>query len=91
MRRAYRYYFENVSTIPTVLKFDVFDCINKRKIGTLDQQFVGDYGEQGNVFVLKGSQWRIVALDQKRMVINVEPLQVGTFKRSILGGGNNSD
>jgi len=79
MRRAYRYYFENVSTIPTVLKFDVFDCVNKRKIGTLDQQFVGDYGEHGNVFVLKGSQWRIVALDQKRMVINVEPLQVGTL------------
>ena len=79
MRKAYKYYFENISTIPTVLKFEVFDCINKRRIGTLDQQFVGDYGEQGNVFVLKGSQWRIVAIDEKRMVINVEPLQVGTL------------
>ena len=79
MRKAYKYYFENISTIPTVLKFEVFDCINKRRIGTLDQQFVGDYGEQGNVFVLKGSQWKIISIEEKRMIINVEPLQVGTL------------
>ncbi|HEY7079009.1 MAG TPA: DEAD/DEAH box helicase [Nitrososphaeraceae archaeon] len=79
MRKAYKYYFENISTIPNVLKFEVFDCINNRRIGTLDQQFVGDYGEQGNVFVLKGSQWRVVSIEEKRMIINVEPLKVGTL------------
>ncbi|MGC2384565.1 MAG: DEAD/DEAH box helicase [Nitrososphaeraceae archaeon] len=79
MRKAYKYYFENISTIPTVLKFEVIDCVNKRRIGTLDQQFVGDYGEHGNVFVLKGSQWRIVSIDEKRMILNVEPLQVGSL------------
>lgn len=79
MRKAYKYYFDNISTIPTVLKFEVIDCINKRRIGTLDQRFVGDYGEQGNVFVLKGSQWRIISIDEKRMIINVEPLQVGSL------------
>ena len=41
----------------------------------LDQQFVGDYGEKGNVFVLKGSQWRIISVDEARMQVNVEPLQ----------------
>ena len=46
--------FENLSTIPNVLKFEVIDSISKRRIGTLDQQFVGDYGEKGNVFVLRG-------------------------------------
>jgi len=79
MRKAYKYYFENISTIPTVLKFEVYDCVNNRRIGTLDQQFVGDYGERGNVFVLKGSQWKIVTIDEKRMIVNVEPLQVGTL------------
>jgi len=72
--KAYKYYFENLSMIPYVLKFEVIDCISKRKIGTLDQQFVGDYGEKGNVFVLKGSQWRIISIDERRMQVNVEPL-----------------
>ncbi|HEX2014017.1 MAG TPA: DEAD/DEAH box helicase, partial [Nitrososphaera sp.] len=72
--KAYKYYFENLSMIPHVLKFEVIDSINKRRIGTLDQQFVGDYGEKGNVFVLKGSQWRVLAVDEGRLVVNVEPL-----------------
>lgn len=72
--KAYKYYFENLSMIPHVLKFEVVDSISKRRIGTLDQQFVGDYGERGNVFVLKGSQWRVLAVDEGRMVVNVEPL-----------------
>jgi ATP-dependent Lhr-like helicase len=61
--------------IPYVLKFEVIDSISKRRIGTLDQQFVGDYGEKGNVFVLKGSQWRILSVDEARLVVNVEPLR----------------
>jgi ATP-dependent Lhr-like helicase len=73
--KAYKYYFENLSMIPHVLKFEVVDAISKRRIGTLDQQFVGDYGERGNVFVLKGSQWRVLAVDEGRMVVNVEPLR----------------
>ena len=72
--KAYKYYFENLSMIPHVLKFEVVDAISKRRIGTLDQQFVGDYGERGNVFVLKGSQWRVISVDEGRLVVNVEPL-----------------
>lgn len=73
--RAYKYYFENLSTIPEVLKFEVVDIINNRRIGSLDQEFVGDYGKRGNVFVLKGSQWRIIAVDEAKMRVSVEPLR----------------
>jgi ATP-dependent helicase Lhr and Lhr-like helicase len=73
--RAYKYYFENLSMIPEVLKFEVVDMINNRRIGSLDQEFVGDYGERGNVFVLRGSQWRIVSVDELKMRVNVEPLR----------------
>lgn len=73
--KAYRYYFDNLSMIPHVMKFEVTDIISKRKVGTLDQQFVEDYAEVGNVFVLKGSQWRIISIDEKRMIVNVEPLR----------------
>ena len=33
--RAYKYYFENLSMIPEVLKFEVVDMINNRRIGSL--------------------------------------------------------
>ena len=40
----------------------------------MDEQFVGDYGEKGNVFVLKGSQWRILVIDEGKLQVHVEPL-----------------
>lgn len=73
-RKSFIYYYENVSTIPHVVKFDVIDSISRKRIGTLDQQFVGDYGEKGNVFVLKGSQWRILTIDESKFQVHVEPL-----------------
>ena len=72
--QSYRYYYSNISMIPSVQKFEVLDIVGKRKIGMLDQQFVGDYGERGNVFVLKGLQWKILSIDEKRLIVNVEPL-----------------
>jgi len=73
--KAYKYYFENISTIPDVLKFEVVDTVSKKVIGSLDQEFVGDYGEQGNVFVLKGSQWRVLAVDDSKLRVSVEPVR----------------
>ncbi|MGI0046210.1 MAG: DEAD/DEAH box helicase [Nitrosotalea sp.] len=73
--RSFRYYFENLSTIPDILKFKVFDTASKKIIGSLDQRFVGDYGDQGNVFVLRGLQWRILNVDDSSLKINVEPVQ----------------
>jgi ATP-dependent Lhr-like helicase len=75
--KCYSYYFENLSTIPDILKFKVFDTISKKTIGTLDQRFVGDFGEAGNVFVLRGSQWRIVNVDETSQKVNVEPVRAG--------------
>ncbi len=76
--RAFRYYFENLSTIPNILKFKVFDSVGKKIIGTLDQRFVGDFGESGNVFVLRGLQWRILNVDEKSLTVNVEPIRSGS-------------
>ena len=73
--RAFRYFFENLSTIPDILKFKVFDTASKKIIGSLDQRFVGDYGDPGNVFVLRGMQWRILNIDESSLKINVEPIQ----------------
>ncbi len=75
--RSFKYYFENLSTIPDILKFKVFDSVSKKIIGTLDQRFVGDFGDSGNIFVLKGSQWRILNVDEKSFTVNVEPFRGG--------------
>lgn len=75
--KCYRYYFENLSTIPDILKFKVFDTITKKVIGSLDQRFVGDFGEPGNVFVLRGMQWRIINVDESALKVNVEPIRSG--------------
>ncbi|WP_428325041.1 DEAD/DEAH box helicase [Nitrosopumilus sp.] len=75
--RSFKYYFENLSTIPDILKFKVFDSVGKKIIGSLDQRFVGDYGDSGNIFVLKGSQWRILNVDEKSFTVNVEPFRDG--------------
>ncbi|MEX2059606.1 MAG: Lhr helicase, partial [Nitrosopumilaceae archaeon] len=75
--RTFRYYFENLSTIPDILKFKVFDSVGKKIIGTLDQRFVGDFGDSGNVFVLRGLQWRILSVDEKSFKVNVEPFRSG--------------
>jgi ATP-dependent Lhr-like helicase len=74
-RKAFRYYFENLSTIPDILKFKVFDSVGKKIIGSLDQRFVGDHGEAGNVFVLRGMQWRILNVDEKALQVNVEAIR----------------
>lgn len=75
--RSFKYYFENLSTIPDILKFKVFDSVGKKIIGSLDQKFVGDFGDSGNIFVLKGSQWRILNVDEKLFSVNVEPFRGG--------------
>lgn len=77
--RSFKYYFENLSTIPDILKFKVFDSVGKKIIGTLDQRFVGDFGDSGNIFVLKGSQWRILNVDEKSFSVNVEPFRGGSI------------
>ncbi|HUT05258.1 MAG TPA: DEAD/DEAH box helicase [Nitrosopumilaceae archaeon] len=74
---AFKYYFENLSTIPDILKFKVFDSVGKKIIGSLDQRFVGDFGDSGNIFVLKGLQWRILNVDEKSFSVNVEPFRGG--------------
>ncbi len=43
----------------------------------MDQRFVGDFGDSGNIFVLKGSQWRILNVDEKSFTVNIEPFRGG--------------
>jgi ATP-dependent Lhr-like helicase len=72
--RTYDYYFSNLSTIPDIQQFQVIDVTTKKIIGRLDQVFVGEYGEPGKPFVLKGNSWRIVSIDDDKETMYVEPM-----------------
>ena len=71
---ATKYHFQNLSPIPDILKFKVVDTIENKFIGTLDQRFVGDL-DKDQIFVLRGSQWRVLNIDEKSFKINVLPIR----------------
>jgi ATP-dependent Lhr-like helicase len=72
--KTYQFYFDNVSTIPDIQQFEVIDVTKKKVVGRLDQMFVGEYGEPGKPFVLKGSSWKIISIDDEKKAVHVEPL-----------------
>ena len=71
---ATKYHFQNLSTIPDILKFKVIDTVENKFIGTLDQRFVGDL-DKDQIFVLRGSQWRVLYIDEKLFKVNVLPIR----------------
>ncbi|MEM3061455.1 MAG: DEAD/DEAH box helicase [Candidatus Bathyarchaeia archaeon] len=71
---AFKYYYENLSVIPDVKRYNVFDFINKRMIGSLDQEFVNRKCKPGTEFIMHGFTWRIISVDDEEYKIEVEPV-----------------
>ncbi|MEM3017688.1 MAG: hypothetical protein QXO25_02275, partial [Candidatus Bathyarchaeia archaeon] len=70
--RARQYYYENLSVIPDVKKYTVFDFDLKRRLGTLDQEFVAKRCRSGTEFIMHGHTWRVVSVDDERLSVEVE-------------------
>jgi ATP-dependent Lhr-like helicase len=75
--KTWKYYYENLSMIPDVKHYKIFDVVAGRNIGTLDEEFVSTKAEKGLKFIIHGQPWKIVSIEQDR--INVEKVS------SILG------
>ncbi len=71
--RAYSYYYENLSVIPDVKRYTVIDFIRKRRIGTLDQEFVARRCRSGSEFVMHGHTWKVIAVNEQDLTVEVEP------------------
>jgi ATP-dependent Lhr-like helicase len=71
--RTFRYYYENLSVIPDVKRFSVFDFFRKRRIGSLDQGFVARKCKGGTVFILHGQTWKIININEEQLSVEVEP------------------
>ena len=72
--RTFQYYYENLSMIPDVKQYDVFDFMRRRKIGILDQEFVAKNGHPGVEFIMHGQCWRILRVDDEKRTVDVEPI-----------------
>lgn len=71
--KAFRYYYSNLSVIPDVKKYTVFDFIRKRRIGVLDQEFVAKRCSSGTEFIMHGQTWRVISVNETDLSIEVEP------------------
>ncbi len=71
-KAAWKYYFENLSTIPDERRYFVRNIVTRENVGILDEAFVVNYVESGNLIIFKGAPWRIVSLDEKEIL--VEPI-----------------
>src|SRR5207253_9474607 len=73
--RALQYYFENLSVIADVKRYTVFDFFRKRRIGSLDQDFVARRCAPGAEFILRGQTWKVISVDEDDLRMEVEPAQ----------------
>jgi len=71
--RGFQYYFENLSTIPSLKQFRVFNMFDNSFVGVLDEEFVAVHGEPNTTFIVKGQPWRIVTVDGDKVM--VEPVE----------------
>jgi len=70
--RGLQYYFENLSTIPTMKQFRIFNTLDRNFVGVLDEEFVALHGEPNTTFIVKGEAWKIIDIQEDK--IFVEPV-----------------
>ena len=71
------YFIGNISMIPSEKNYRVIDIVQKRFVGTLDERYVLNEIEPGSYFVIRGSTWRTIRLDEDR--IYVEPFRTAAL------------
>ena len=71
-KKAWEYYYSNLSTIPDVFQYHIVNNIDQSHVGVLDEAFVAEHGNTGTTFIVRGSAWRILSVYEGRVL--VEPV-----------------
>ncbi|MHA1265134.1 MAG: DEAD/DEAH box helicase [Candidatus Helarchaeota archaeon] len=78
-RRKWLNYFSFLTMIPDIQKYKVIDVAKNRPIGTLDEEFVSEHCKLNSVFIIKGTAWKILAIDEER----IEVAEIEDFKSGV--------
>jgi len=68
-RRGYKYYFGNLSTIPTIKQYKIFNILDQSFVGNLDDRFIALHGNQGTTFIVKGEPWQIIEVEEEKVIV----------------------
>ena len=68
-RKAREYYIENLSMIPDEKRYNVYDIVGRRSVGTLDEAFVIGFAQPGATFVTKGEIWEITEIGEDEIKV----------------------
>jgi ATP-dependent Lhr-like helicase len=68
-RKAFKYYFENLSVIPDTYSYNVIDLVSNSPVGRLDEEFIVSKGEIGSTFIVKGRPWKIISIENNKIFV----------------------
>ncbi len=68
-RKAFSYYYENLSMIPDEKSYLVINEELNQKIGVLHQGFVIQYCSPGSSFMMKGIAWTITEIEDEKIKV----------------------
>jgi len=73
--QTWQYFYANLSMIPDEQTYAVEDIASGSQVGTLDERFVVNFAEPGEVFVQRGEMWRITEIDDEEETVQVSPIE----------------
>ncbi len=65
----WRNYYSFLTMIPDIRKYNIYDVSRNRPIGTLDEEFVTEHCKLNTVFIIKGTPWKILAMDDEKIEV----------------------
>jgi ATP-dependent Lhr-like helicase len=68
-RQSYAYYFETLSVIPDIPYREVRSVATGLAVGRLDAGFADEYGQAGNIIVLRGRPWEVVKQENDQLFV----------------------
>jgi ATP-dependent Lhr-like helicase len=73
--QTWQYFYANLSMISDEQKYTVEDIASGSQVGTLDERFVVNFAQPGEVFVQRGEMWRITEVDDDDEAVKVSPIE----------------
>ncbi len=73
--QTWQYFYANLSMIPDEATYFVVNIASGSRVGSLDERFVVNFAEPGEVFVQGGRMWRIAEVDTDDQTVRVSPVE----------------